>query len=49
MNTTVKNNIFIQTSQGLSSFLTDPAYGDHRKLTVALSFVLVLIGILFVG
>ncbi len=49
MNTTVKNDVFMQASQALGSFLKDPAYGDHRKLTLALLVVFFLIGMLFVG
>lgn len=30
-------------------FLTNPDYADHRKLTLAILAVLILIGMLFIG
>ncbi len=50
MNLTTENGnstqIFMET---FHLFLKDPSYADHRKLTVAMTMLSILIGMLFFG
>lgn len=50
MNITTENGISTQVLlEAFQSFLRDPDYSDHRKLTVAMITVFILIGMLFIG
>ena len=50
MNITTENMNTTQfMKETLLLFLKDPAYADHRKLTLAMIAVFILIGMLFFG
>ena len=50
MNITTENGNATQfLKETFYVFLKDPAYADHRKLTLAMIVVFILIGMLFFG